>query len=202
MEKRWGESRNSERFYFLLGSKTTVGGDCNYEIKRCLLLGKKAMTNLDSVLKSRDITLPTKICIIKAMVLPVVMHRCESWTIKKAEGQRINAFKLWCWGRLLRVTWIARRPNLSILREINSEYSLEVLALKLKLKYFGHLLQRANSLEKTLMLGKTEGRRRGETEDEMIGWHHQLNGHEFEQTSGVNEGWGILACYSWHYKES
>ena len=134
--KKDGGKVDTVKDFIFLGSKTTVGGDCNYEIKRCLLLGRIAMKNLDSVLKSRDITLPTKICIVKAMVLPVVMYRCESWTIKKAEGQRINAFKLWCWRRLLRVTWIARRPNLSILREINSEYSLEVLALKLKLKIF------------------------------------------------------------------
>ena len=137
------------------------------------------MTNLDSILKSRDITLSTKILLLKAMVFPVVMYGCESWTVKKAERQRINAFELWCWRRLLRVPWTARRSNQTILKEINPEYSLEGLMLKLKLQYFGHLMRRANSLEKTLMLGKIEGRRRkGTTEDEMVGWHHQLNGHE------------------------
>ena len=150
----------TDRFYF--------GGSKFHEIKRCLLLGRKAMTNLDGVLKSRDIALSTKFCIIKAMVFPVVMYRCKSRTIKKAEHQRVYAFKLWCWRRLLRVPWTTRRSNQSILKEINPEYSLEGLMLKLKLQYFGHLIQRANSLEKTLMLGKIEGRE----EDEMVGWHH------------------------------
>ena len=131
------------------------------------------MTNLDSVLKSRDITLQTKVCIVKAMVLPVVIYGCEIWTVKKTECGRIDAFKLWCWRRLLRVLWTARRSNQSILREINPEYLLEGLMLKLKLQRFGHLMRRADSLEKTLMLGKTEGRRRGgKTEDKMAGWHH------------------------------
>ena len=138
---------------------------------RHLLLGRKAMIKLDSVLKSRDITLLTKVCLVKAMVLPVVMYGCESWTIKKAEHQRIDAFELWCWRRLLRISWPARRSNQSILKEISPEYSLEGLILKLKLKSFGHLMQRTDSLEKTLVLGKTEGRRRL-TEDEMVGWHH------------------------------
>ena len=136
-----------------------MGGDCNHEIKRPFLLGKKAITNIDSVLKSRDITLPTKVHMVKATVFPVIMNGCESWTIKKAELRRINAFELLCWRRLLRVPWTARRSNQSILKEINSEYSLE--GLKLKLQYFGHLMLRANSFEKTLMLGKIEGRRRG-----------------------------------------
>ena len=144
----------------LLGSKITVDGDCSHEIKRHLLLARKAMTNLNSIWESRDITLLTNICLVKAMVYPVVMYRRESWTIKKAEHQRIDAFKLWCWRRLLRIPWTARRSNQSILKEINPEYSLEGLMLKLKLQYFGHLMGRANSLEKTLMLGKTEGRRR------------------------------------------
>ena len=135
-----------------------VDGDCSYKIKRCLLLGGKAMTSLDSVLKSRDITLPTKVHIVKAMVFPVVMNGCESWTIKNAEHQRINAFELWCWRRPLRGPWTARRSNLSILKEINPEYSWE--RLMLKVQYFDQLMQRADSLEKTLMLGKTEGRRR------------------------------------------
>ena len=143
-----------------LGFKITADGDCSQEIKRCLLLGRKAMTNLDSTSKSRDITLPTKVCIVKAMVFPVVMYACDSWTIKKAESQRINAFKLECWGRLLSVLWIARRSNQSILKEISPECSLEGLMLKLKLSRFGHLMQRADSLEKTPYLGKIEGRRR------------------------------------------
>ena len=145
-----------------LGSKITADSDCSHEIKRCLLLGRKAMTKLVSVLKSRDITFLTKVHVVKAMVFPTVMCRYESWTIKKAEGQRIDAFELWCWRGLLGVPWAARRSNQSILREINLEYSLEGLMLKLKLQHFGHLIQRADSLEKTLMLGKIEGgRRRG-----------------------------------------
>ena len=145
-----------------LGSKITEDGDCSHEIKRCLLLGKKAVTNLDSILKSRDITLPTKVHLVKAMVFPVVMYGWESWTIKKAEHRRIDAFELWCWRRLLRVPWTARRSNESILREINPEYWLEGLMLKSKLQHFGHLMQRADSFEKTLMVGKIEGgRRRG-----------------------------------------
>ena len=133
---------------------------CSHEIKRCLLLGRKVMTNLDSILKSRDITLPTKVCLVKATVFPVVMYGCESWTEKKAECQRIDAFELWCWRRLLRVPWPARRSNQSILKEISPEYSLEGLMLKLKLQYFGDLIRRTDSFEKTLMLGKIEGRRR------------------------------------------
>ena len=146
----------------ILGSsKITADGDCSHEIKRRLLLGRKAMTNLDSILKSRDITLATKVHLGKAMVFPVVLYGCESWTIKKAECRRIDAFELWCWRRLLRVPWTARGSNQSILKEISPEYSLERLMLKLKLQYFGHLMQRADSLEKTLMLGKIEGMRRG-----------------------------------------
>ena len=141
-------------------SKITADGDCSHEIKRCLLLGRKVMTNLDRILKSRGITLPTKFCLVKAMVFPVVMCGDESWTIKKAEHQIINAFELWCWRRLLRVPWTARRSNQSILKEISLEYSLEGLILKLKLQYFGHLMRRTDSFEKALMLGKTEGRRR------------------------------------------
>ena len=143
-----------------MGSKITEDGACSYEIKRSLLLGRKAMTNLDSILKSRDITLPTKAHPVKAMVFPVVMYECESWTIKKAEHQSIDAFELWCWRRLLGVPWTARRSNQSILKEISPEYSLEGLMLKLKLQYFDHLRQRTDSLEETLMLGKIEGRRR------------------------------------------
>ena len=146
--------------FIFWGSKITADGDCSHEIKRCLLLGRKAITNLHSVLKRRDITLSTKVCIVKAMVFPVVMYECENWTIKKAEHQRTDAFKLWCYRRFFRVPWTARRSKLSILKKINPEYTLEGLMLLLKLQYFGHLMQRANSLEKSLMLGETEGRRR------------------------------------------
>ena len=147
--------------FIFLGSKITADGDCSHEIKRHLLLGSKVMTNLDSILKSRVITLPTKVCLVKAMVFPVVMYGCESWTIKKAEHWRIDAFELWCWRRLLRIPWTARRSNQSVLKEISPECSLEGLMLKLKFQYFGHLMRRTDSLEKTLMLGKIEGRRRG-----------------------------------------
>ena len=140
--------------FIFLGSKIPADGDYRHEIKRCLLLGRKAMTNLDSILKSRDITLPTKVCLVKAMVFPVVMYGCENWIIKKAEHRRVDAFELWHWRRLLRVPWTARRSNKFILKEISPECSLEGLMLKLKLQNFGHLLQRADSLEKTLMLGK------------------------------------------------
>ena len=142
------------------GSKITADGDCSHEIKRRLLLGRKVMTNLNNILKSRDITLPTKVRLVKAMVFPVVMYRCESWTIKKTEHQRIDAFGLWCWRRLLRVPWTTRRSNQSILKEISPGCLLQGLLLKLKLQYFGHLMQRADSFEKTLMLGKIDGRRR------------------------------------------
>ena len=148
------------RNIIFLGSKIIVDGDWSHEIKRHLLLGRKAMTNLDSILKSRDITLATKVHLVKAMVFPVVMYGCESWTIKKAEHQIIDAFELWCWIRLLRVPWTTRRSNQSILKEISPEYWLEGLMLELKLQYFGHLMQRTDSFEKTLMLGKIEGRRR------------------------------------------
>ena len=143
--------------FILGGSRITADGDCSHKIKRCLLLGRKAMSNLDSILKGRDITLPTKVHLVKAMVFPVVMYGCESWTIKNAEHQGIDAFELWCWRRLLRVPWTARKSDQSILKEINPEYSLEVLMLKLKLQYFGHLMRRTDSLEKALMLGKIAG---------------------------------------------
>ena len=155
-----GETVETVSGFILGGSKITADGDCNHEIKRRLLLGRKVMTNLDSIFKSRDITLPTKVHLVKAMVFPIVMYGCESWTIKKAEGQRIDAFELWCWRRLLRVPWTARRSNQSILKEINSGISLEGMMLKLKLQYFGHLMRRVDSLEKTLMLGGIGGRRR------------------------------------------
>ena len=150
-----------------MGSKITADGDCSHEIRRRLLLGRKAMTNLESVLKSRDRTLPTKVRIVKAMVFPVVMYGCESWTTEKAEHRRIDAFEPWCWRKLLKIPWTSRRSNQSILREINPEYSLEELMLKLKLQYFGHLMHPDNSMEKSLMLGKIEGRRRRASEDEM-----------------------------------
>ena len=146
--------------FILGGSRITADGDCSHEIKRRLLLGRKVMTNLDSIFKSRDITLPTKVCLVKAIVFPAVMYECESWTVKKAESQRIHAFELWCWRRLLRVPWTSRRSNQSILKEISPECSLEGLMQKLKLQYFGHLMQRVDSLEKTLMLGGIRGRRR------------------------------------------
>ena len=146
--------------FISLGSRITADSDCNHEIKRYLFLGRKVMTNLDSILKNRDITLPTKVCLVKAMVFPAVMYECANWTIKKVEHRRIDAFELWCWRRLLRVPWTARRSNQSIIKEISPGCSLEGLVLKLKLQYFGHLIQRADSLEKTLMLRKTEGRRR------------------------------------------
>ena len=155
-----GETVETGSDFIFGGSKITADGDCIHENKRRLLLGRKAMTNLDSILKSRDITLPTNVCPVKAMVFPVVMYRCESWTIKKAVCQRIDAFELWCWRRLLRVPWTARRSNQSILKEISPEYSLEELILKLKLQYCGHLMRRTDSLEKTLMLGKIEGGRK------------------------------------------
>ena len=155
MGKQW-----KQWLTIFLGSKITADGDCSHEIERCLLLGRKVMTNLDSILKSRDITLPTKVCLVKAMVFPVVMYGCESWTIKNAEQRRIDAFELYCWRRLLRVPWTARRSNQSILKDISPGCSLEGLMLKLKLQYFGHLMQRADSFEQTLMLGKIEGRRR------------------------------------------
>ena len=159
MANRRGKVEAVTDFIFL-GSKVTLDGDCSHEIKRLLLLGRKVMTNLGSILKSRDITLPTKVHLVKAMVFPVVMYGCESWTIKKAECGITDAFELWCWRRLLRVPWTARRSNQSILKEISPRCSLEGLMLKLKLQYFGHLMRRTDSFEKTLMLGKIEGRRR------------------------------------------
>ena len=159
MANRWETVETVTDFIFL-GSKITADGDCSHEIKRRLLLARKVVTNLDSILKSRHITLPTKVCLVKVMVFPVVMYGCESWTIKKAEHWRIDAFELWCWRRLLQVPCTARRSNQFILKEISPENSLEGLMLKLKLQYFGHLMRRTDSFENTLMLGKTEGRRR------------------------------------------
>ena len=159
MANRWGNSGNSGDFIFL-GSKITADGDCSREIKRCLLLGRKVMTSLDSILKSRD-TLPTNVCLVKAMVFPVFIYGCESWTVKKADHRKIDAFELWCWRRLLRVPWTARRSNQSILKEISPGCSLEGLMLKLKLQYFGHLMSRVDRLENTPMLGGIGSRRRG-----------------------------------------
>ena len=161
-------------------------GDCSHEIRRCLLLGRKVMTNLDSILRSRDITLPTKVCLVKAMVFPVIMYGCESWTIKKTEHWRIDAFELWCWRRLLRVPWTARRSNQSILKEISPEYSLEGLMLKLIIQYFGHLMWRNDSFEKTLMLGKIEGR--GEVDDR--GWDGWM-------ASRTQQKWAWVNSRSW-----
>ena len=156
MGKQWKQCQ----ILFLGGCKITANGDCSHEIKRCLLLGRKVISNLDSIFKSRDITLPTKVCLVKAMVFPVVMHGCEIWTVKKAEHRRIDAFELWSWRRLLKVHWTARRSNQSILKEISLGCSLEGMMLKLKFQYFGHLMRRVDLLEKTLMLGGIGGRRK------------------------------------------
>ena len=174
MGKQWEQWET----LFLGGSKITADGDCSHEIKGHLLLGRKAMTNLDSILKSKDITLPTKVCLVKAMVFPVVMYGYESWTMKKAECQKTDVIELWCWRRLLRVSWTAKRSSKSILKEISPEYSLEGLMLKLKLQYFGHLMWRTSSFEKILMLRKIEGRRRKGWQRTRL--HHWHNGHEFE----------------------
>ena len=178
MASRWGNNGNSENLS--LGFKITADGDCSHESKRHLLLGRKVLTNLDSILKNRDVTLPTKVSLVKAIVFPVVMYGCESWTIKKDEHWRMDAFELWCWRRLLRVPWTARRSYQSILKEISPEYSLEGLMLKLKLQYFGHLMQRTDSCEKTDAGKDWRREEKGMTEDEMVGWHQRLNGHKFE----------------------
>ena len=169
--------------FIFLGSKITVDGDCSHEIKRHLLLGRKVMTNLDSIFKSRDITLPTKVRLVKAMIFPVVMYGYERWTIKKAECRRIDTFEVWCWRRLLRVPWTARRSSQSILKEISPGCSLEGLMLKLKLQYFGHLVKRTDSLEKTLMLGKIEVRRRGQ--------------QKMRQLDGITDSMAMGLCGLW-----
>ena len=175
MGKQWKLSD-----FIFWGSKITADGDCSYEIKRLLLLGSKVMTHLDSILKSKDITLPTKVRLVKAMVFPVVMYGCESWTVKKAECRRIDAFELWCWRRLLRVLWTARRCNQSTLKEISPGCSLEGMTLKLKLQYFGHLMRRVDSLEDCDAERDWGQGQKGTTEDEMAGWHHRLDGCESE----------------------
>ena len=176
-----GETMETVTRLYFGGSQITADGDCSHEIKRRLLFGRKVMTNLDSILKSRDITLPTKVRLVKALVFPVVMCGCESWTVKKAERRRIDAFELWCWRSLLRVPGTARRSNQSIQKEISPEISLEGLMLKLKLQYFGQFMQRVDSLGKTLMLGGIGGQeKKGTTEEETAGWHHRLNGRESE----------------------
>ena len=202
----WGideETVETVSDFILGGSKITEDGDCSHESKRQLLLGKKVMTNLGSIFKSRDVTLPTKVHLVKAMVFPVVMYGCESWTVKKAECWRIDAFELWYWRRLLKVPWTERRSNQSILKEISPEYSLEGLMLKFKLQYFGHLMQRADSLKKSLLLGKMEGRRRR-------GWQRRrwLDGitdsmdMSLGKTLGVGDEQGSLACCGpWGRKE-
>ena len=201
MAHRWEKSGNSDRYIFL-GSKITADGDCSHEIKRHLLLGRKAITNLDSILKSKDITLPTKVCIVKAMVFPVVTYGWESWTIKKTKCWSIDPFEFRCWRRLLRVPWTARRSNQSILKEINPEYSLEGLMLKLKPQYLHHMMRRTDSLEKTLMLGKIEGGRRGQ---QRMRWLDGITNSmdESEQTPGDGDGQGGLEyCSPCGHKES
>ena len=197
MANRWGKNGNSDRLY-LLGSKITADGDCNHEIKRRLLLGRKAMSNIDNILKSRSISLPATVCLVRAMVFSVVMYGCESWTIRKAKHRRVDVFELWCWRRLLRVPWTPRRSNQSILKEISPKYSLEGLILKLKPPYMKNWL-----IGKDPVAGK-DGRqeKKGTTEDERVGWYHRLGGPESEQTLGVGDGQGSLAwCCPWGRKE-
>ena len=193
-----GETVETVLDFIFLGSKITADGDCSHEIKRRLLLGRKVMTNLNSILKRRDITLPTKVHPVKAMVFPVVMYGCESWTVKKAEHWRIDAFELWCWRRLLRIPWTARRFNQSILKEISPRISWEEMMLKLKPHAKSWLIGKDSDAGRDWGLEE-----KGQTEDEMAGWHYRLHGHEFELTPGVGDGQGGLACCnSWGCKES
>jgi len=199
-----GETMETLRYFIFWCYKITADGDWSHKIKRYLLLGRKAMSNLDSILKSRDITLPTKVRLVKAMVFPVVMYGCNSLTIKKGECQIIDAFEWWCWRRLLRVPWIARRSYPSILKEISIEYSFKGLMLKLKLQSFG------SPDTKNWLFGKYSDsdkdwrqEEKGNTEDELVGWHHRFSGHEFEQAAGVDDGqWGLACCSPWGCKES
>ena len=199
MGKQWKQCQT-----LFLGSKITADGDCSHEIKRCLLLGRKVMTNLDSSLRSRDSTLPTKVRLVKAMVFPVVVYGCESWTIKKAECQRIDAFELWCWRRLLRVSWTARRSNQSILKEISPEYSLEGLDAEAETPILWPPDGKSWLMWKDPDAGKDWRQEEKETtEAEMVGWHHWLNRHEFEQAPGVGDGQVSLVCWGpWGRKES
>ena len=198
-----GETMETVTDFILGGSKITADGDWSHEIKRRLFLGRKVMTNLDSILQSRDITLPTKVHLVKAMVFPVVMYGWESWTIKKAEHQRIDAFELRCRRRLLRVPWTARRSNQSIVREISPEYALEGLMLKLKIQYFGHLMRRVDSLTKTLMLGKTEGgRRRGQQRMRWLDGIIDSMGMSLSKIQELVMDRGLACCSSWGHKES
>ena len=186
--------------FIFLGPKITVDGDCSHEIKRCLFLGRKIMTNLDSILKSRDITFLTKVHLVQPMVFPVDMYGCDSWTIKKAEHWRIDAFELWCWRRLLRVPWTERRSTQSILKEISPEYWLEGLMLRLKRQYFGHLWEKLTPWKRFWCWERLKAGREG---DERVVWHCWLDGHEFEQALGLGDGQGSLACCSpWGHKES
>ena len=200
MANRRGKSGSSKRFYFL-GLQNHWKWWLQHEIKRHLLLGRKAMT-IASILKSRDITLLTEVHIVKAMVFPAVIYRCESWTIKKAKCQRTDAFELWCWRRLLRVSWTARRSNQSILKQINPEYSLEGLLLKLKLQYLGGMTWRDDSTEKTPEAGKDwKQREKGVAEDEVVGWHHRLRRCESEHTPGDSGGQSLVCCSPWSTKD-
>ena len=188
-----GEAVETVADFIFLGSGITADGDCSHEIKRRLLLGRKVMTNIDSILKSWDITLSTKLRLVKAMVYPVVLYGCESWTIKKAEHRRIDAFELWCWRSLLRVPWTSRRSNQSFLKDIRPGCSLEGLMLKLKLQYFGHLMWRTDSLEKPWCWERLRARGERMIDDKMVGWHHQLNGHmsliKFQELVMDREAW-------------
>ena len=194
-----GETMETVTHFIFLGSKITANGECGHEIKRRLLLGRKAMTNVDSILKSRNITFPAKVHIVKAVVFPVIMYGCESWTIKKAECRRIDAFQLWCWRRLLRVPWTARRSNQSILKEITPEYSLECWSWSSST--LATWCEELTHWKRPWCWEKLKAGGEGATEDEMVGWNHRHDGHEFEQAPGVGDGQRSLACYSsWDHR--